>query len=242
MKMTMNTVLIGSCLAVSALAHDLVANTIINLTQDSAVVVRDVATYTYYSRAGSSSFSTAFYPGTTLTTGFYDGSLAPITTGGAAISFKTGELTSGSNKVVSGWQGAVSSGGNFDIVFDLGANYVIDYVVITYADYGGHRWSKVADAQQIYLSTSAPSDANTTLFASATFSEGTSTAAKTAKLDGVDTIARYVDFRAAVSAGSGSNFGGDLYQIAIYGYSVPEASSLLVLASGGLLLLRRRGV
>lgn len=232
-------ILAASVVLAASGASNVVANTIINLTQDATV--RDAGTYTYYSRAtGTDAFTTAFYPGYTASSGYRDGTLAPTPTAGAAISFKTGELTNGTAGSVSSWQGAVSSSGNFDILFDLGGNYIITSVVVTYADFSGYRWIIAANAQQVFVGTQTPTDSNLALFSSATFASGINSTAKTSTFTGAETEARYVDFRGAVTASGSSNNGGVLYQVAINGYAVPESASLGLLIAGGLLILARR--
>lgn len=238
MTFSMFSVLSAGVVVVTCGTNTIVANTIINLTQDGSI--RDVATYTYYSRAsGTDPFTTAFYPGYTANSGYRDGGLAPTATEGAAISFKTGELTNGSLGSVSSWQGIVSTEGNFDIVFDLGANYIITSVVIKYADFQAYRWNIAVDVQQIYLSTDSPANGNLALFSSGTFVEGTDTSSRQYTFNGTATEARYVDFRAMVKASGSSNNGGVLYQVIINGYPIPEVSSLVLLSVSGLLMLRR---
>lgn len=244
------------------------ASTPINLTQDADV--RAAATYTYYARGNAAGetitpFTTMFYPGGALhtyvsgTTLGRDGTLTDDGTNGAPISFGSGELTDNSNaSEVRGWidieqvsYGTHSSsphGGVFDIVFDLGANYVITSVVVTYADAAGWRFSRTVDGQKVFTSASNPTlvgDAGLSLFDTATVAATTALDVMSFTTDS-SISAQYVIFRPemqlATSVG-GNSYGGYIYEIAIYGHAIPEPSSSAALFgafSVAVVLLRRR--
>lgn len=251
------------------IASSALAQTPVNLTQDATV--RSTATYTYYARGNAAGetitpFTTMFYPGGALhtyasgTTLGRDGTLTDDGANGAPISFLTGELTDNSNaSEVRGWidieqvtYGTHSTsphGGSFDIVFDLGANYIITSVTVTYADAAGWRFSRTVDGQRVFTSTSNPSlagDAGLSLFDTATVSA--TTALDTLSFSASTlTDARYVilrpEMQLATSVG-GNSYGGYLYEVEIHGYAIPEPSSAATLAGaialGGVMLRRKR--
>lgn len=245
------------------------ASTPINLTQDADV--RAAAAYTYYARGNAAGetitpFTKMFYPGGVLhtfspggATQGLDGTLTDDGTNGAPISFGSGELTDNSNaSEVRGWidieqvsygtHSANPHGGVFDIVFDLGANYVITSVAVTYADASGWRFSRTVDGQKVFTSASNPTlvgDAGLSLF-------DTTTVAATTALDVMSFTAdssisaQYVIFRPEMQLATnvgGSSYGGYIYEIAIYGHAIPEPSSSAALFgafSVAAVLLRRR--
>ncbi len=260
-----------SALAASAAlaASSVFAQTSINLTQDATV--RQAGTYTYYARGNAAGetitpFTTMFYPGGELhtyagaTTLGLDGTLVDNGSNGAPISFGVGELTDNSNasevrgwinveQVSAGTHSASPHGGQFDIVFDLGANYVITSVVVTYTDAAGWRFRKtVANTQQVFTSTGNPSlvgDAGLTLFDTATAVGGATLGQLT--FSGTSVGAQYVIFRPEMDLATnigGNSYGGYIYEVAINGYAIPEPSSAAALAGvvalGGVVLRRQR--
>lgn len=264
------SILAYSVLAASAAlaASSVFAQTSINLTQDATV--RQAGTYTYYARGNAAGdtitpFEKMFYPGGELHTysgftGGRDGTLTDNGSNGAPISFSVGELTDNSNaSEVRGWvdveQVSASThstsphGGQFDIVFDLGANYVISSVVVTYTDAAGWRFRKtVANTQQVFTSTGNPSlvgDAGLTLFGTATAVGGATLGQLT--FSGTSVSAQYVIFRPEMDLATnigGNSYGGYIYEVAINGYAIPEPSSAAALAGvvalGGVVLRRQR--
>lgn len=243
------------------------AQTSINLTQDATV--RQAGTYTYYARGNAAGvtitpFEKMFYPGGVLHT--YagadtlgrDGVLTDNGSNGAPISFGSGELTDNSTasdvrgwidveQVTSGTHSGNPHGGSFDIVFDLGANYVITSVVVTYTDASGWRFSSTVGGQRVFTSTANPSgtgDAGLSLFGTGTASSGATLG--TLAFSGPSVSAQYVIFRPEMNLSpnvGGNSYGGYIYEVAINGYAIPEPSSSAVLFgafSMGAVLLRRR--
>lgn len=251
----------GAALAASSVF----AQTSINLTQNATV--RQAGTYTYYARGDVNSnaitpFTTMFYPGgvlhtwDTATTMGLDGTLRDSVDTPASISFSSGELTDGTNdSEVRGYINveqltatSPNRTGSFDIVFDLGANYVITSVDVTYTDAAGWRFSRIVDSQQLFTSTANPSstgDAGLSLFDTGTVS--TSATLGTLTFSGTSVSAQYVVFRPDMQIApnlSGSSYGAYLYEVAINGYAIPEPSSAAALAGvvalGGVVLRRQR--
>ncbi len=256
-----------AALAALSSSASLSAQTSINLTQDATV--RLAGTYTYYARGNAAGetitpFTTMFYPGGELhtyagaTTLGRDGTRTDNGTNGAPISFGSGELTDNSTaSEVRGWinieqvssgSHSANHGGVFDIVFDLGANYVITSVDVTYTDAAGWRFSETVNGQRVFTSTANPSstgDDGLSLFATGTASKDASLGTLT--FSGTSVSAQYVIFRPEMTLAAnvgGNSYGGYIYEVAINGYTIPEPSSAVALAGlvvlGGCLTRRSR--
>ncbi|WP_043584664.1 hypothetical protein [Geminisphaera colitermitum] len=208
-------------------------------------------------------FTRKFYPGPPHTneTGtdkgdkLRDGTRSDIsgitTTAGDKIRFDAGELTNGvtTGDLVGGWWGVTeitkttwTPEGRFDILFDLGASYVITSIEIVYSDAGSRRWSSTADIQKVYyaetLAGTSPAESDfASLFGNGTITAGTSvgTLAIT-PTTGTSVVARYLDLRLTTQIANGNTgaYGGYLHEVRIYGYetatpSIPEPSTTTIL-------------
>ncbi len=241
-------VCLGLCVLSGTGTTPLHAQTILNLTQTSSV--RSSSTYTYYARGNASGttitpFTTAFYPGASLhsSSGGQDNGLVDTGSNATSISLGNGYLTDGkTNTSVSGWidieqvtSGSAASThyGSFDLLFDLGSNYVITSVVLTYTDSSGKRWNSASDAQAAYTSLTFPSaDSSLTSFATSTAVSSATNGSMT--FDGTDITARYIDLRLNMQLGANANsgsVGGTISEVAIYGYAIPEPSAWALLGS-----------
>jgi hypothetical protein len=218
---------------------------IVNLMDNATVQAN--GTYTYYSGATGTPFTSPFYPGPTLHgsgvgDGYKDGSFTDSGSNGAAISIGSGELTAGTSGNIAGWQGVVNANGQFDILFNLGGLYRIGQVIINYQDMSGYRWDAAAGAQQVYtaasLAAATPANADFTLYGTGTVT-GSTTANMTITNPG-DISAQYVLLRLDVSAAGGSNYGGILRGVRVFGYAVPEPGSATLLVAGLALIFTQR--
>lgn len=242
----------------------------VNLLADATV--REKGTYTYYAKGntaatesnptgGIAPWTVAFFPGS----GY--GSMADRDAGASAvwnqsftasnagaISIGSGELArSGSDNSVLGWQGitqyVVASGGNFDILFDLGASYHITSIEIVYSDSVQRRWITSSALQTAYVSEVMPVAASYTdmtqfgdrVRATANASEGVMTFSEDEGLTG-----RYVNLNLFVSASrtfDDVNRGGIIHEVRIHGYAIPEPGTYALIGAGVMLafvLVRKR--
>ncbi|MDR1281771.1 MAG: hypothetical protein LBK99_13245 [Opitutaceae bacterium] len=180
-----------------------------------------------------------------------DGELVDTGANAAPVPVRSGELTDGvtdttrrATAPVSGWINVLSRGdvseagantGQFDILFDLGAEYRVTKVVLWIHDQGGgHRWS---GEQECYTASefadpAKPADNDFRLFGSLTIPKGRSTpvefvaaspASRTSRTSLTSRTARYVNLRLGASVsrrpGPTAAMGGILYEVEIHGFA-----------------------